>query len=477
LSGIRFISQNVAFSHDTIYPGMTIHETRQHHDTFSYRGFDIQSTHDLLEITFSFHVSPHLEFTPKVTLPLMGSIDHKEIENLAFHLGLIEAISYWKATCSPNFVVEAGYLDPQQILWWHDLFIHGLGEFYFQNQIDFRDTDFLTITSPKSISKYIPVSNNNSHGDLILVGGGKDSITTLEMVKKTNNRIGVLLLNPTKAALDTTILAEKSHPLIVTRTIDNRLLELNQKGYLNGHTPFSAYLSFLGTFMGILHGYEHIITSNELSAGEGNTDYLGMEVNHQYSKSYRYEKMFRQYSNDYLTTSVSYFSVLRPLSELQIAALFSKVTKYDKAFSSCNISRNKYWCGECAKCAFVYLVLNPFLDPERTRYIFGDTDFFQNPKIQQHVIDLVGLGKHKPFECVGTEAESRQAVALIIYKYRRFGLKLPSLLTEIDQRLHLTQNASEHDLLHNISHDWSKEHFLPDMYKKLLQSELNRLTI
>jgi hypothetical protein len=160
------------------------------------------------------------------------------------------------------------------------------------------------------------------------------------------------------------------------------------------------------------------------------------------------------------------------LYELQIAALFPGDTKYDKAFSSCNISRNEFWCGECPKCAFVYLVLNPFLTQDRMKSIFGDKDFFENSHIQKHIIDLVGLGDHKPFECVGTKDESRAAVALAIFKYRKYGLNPPSYLAAIDSQLGLTENSSESEYLEKIHSDWSNDHFLPQEYSDILQSSL-----
>ena len=37
-------------------------------------------------------------------------IDINTINSLAFHIGLIELLSYYKATCSPNIIIKCGYL-------------------------------------------------------------------------------------------------------------------------------------------------------------------------------------------------------------------------------------------------------------------------------------------------------------------------------------------------------------------------------
>lgn len=101
------------------------------------------------------------------------------------------------------------------------------------------------------------------------------------------------------------------------------MLELNEKGFLNGHTPFSAMLAFTSYFVAYLSGKKYIAVSNEQSSNESNIK--GEKINHQYSKSFEFEEEFRWYINNYLEDHVQYFSMLRPLNELQIAKLFSNM--------------------------------------------------------------------------------------------------------------------------------------------------------
>ena len=54
-------------------------------------------------------------------------------------LGMVELVSYWKITCSPQVVIEAGSLSEEQILWWKDLYFNGLGEFFYVNKITEAD--------------------------------------------------------------------------------------------------------------------------------------------------------------------------------------------------------------------------------------------------------------------------------------------------------------------------------------------------
>ena len=74
----------------------------------------------------------------------------------------------------------------------------------------------------------------------------------------------------------------------------------------------------------------------------------------------------------------SYFSVLRPASELAIARAFARMAPYHGAFTSCNATfrtdpalRSPSWCCECPKCRFVFLILAPFCEPAQLRGIFG----------------------------------------------------------------------------------------------------------
>lgn len=418
------------------------------HREFIYESFSYNLDGEILKIKFHFKIQPDIEFSPTLEIPVEQN-EIVNIDNFVFHLGLIEMLSYWKATCSPKIIIKAGKLTDVQVLWWKDLFINGLGEFYYQNNIDFTATDFLEINS--SGQQFALKDHDNPEGNLVLIGGGKDSAVTAELLQRKN----ALLLNPTKAALEVCQIAGFKKNITVKRTIDPRLLQLNEQGYLNGHTPFSAYLSFLSLLVARVYGFESIVVSNETSAQEPNLEYRGLQVNHQYSKSYDYEKRFREYIKQFLSKKINYFSFLRPLNELQIAALFIQTEKYDSAFNSCNVGRGNYWCGSCPKCAFIYLLLSGLIDKPRLKKIFGEKDFFENEKIKGYIRDLTGEGKHKPLDCVGTEEESQMALKLIKGTDRR----------------------EKEEIYKRIKSDWSDEHFLPKEYRKILKEKMRDLNI
>ncbi len=457
---------------------MTFTQLRANHPRFFYKSYAISQTDDAVIISHEFLLEPDIVFHPQVRIPYSGKLDKERLAPFAFHLGLIEAISYWKAACPSEVIVEAGALNQEQRRFWQDLFLHGLGEFYYQNQIDFTQPNFLAISPQKINTEPADAPNPTlyqgdttalpSAADVVLMGGGKDSAVTLALLQASTIPFQTMVVNPTEASLANIQAAGAAPPIIVTRTIDPVLLELNRKGYLNGHTPFSAYLAFLGTTVAMLYGNAHVVVSNERSADEGNVVYHGMEINHQYSKSFRFESLFRTYCATYLTPDVGYFSFLRPLNDVQISHLFAKHSEFFTTFRSCNVgSKTNTWCGTCAKCAFTYLLLYPVLSHEQMVISFG-RDLFAVPEILSFIKELVGLSPVKPFECVGTRDEAKVSLLLSIEKCKKEHREVPEGLLLIKSDLDLSETDSHH-LQEGVIAHWSDTYNLPEEYITLLR--------
>jgi len=424
---------------------MTYEDLRKKHPEFIYHGFEIVEENKDLKIYFDFEISPDIKFRPEVVFPLVSKgLKEDNLNNLVFNLGMVELLSYWKATCSPKIIIRAGYLDEVQIKFWKNLLTKGLGEFFYNNQIDFTTPDLVEfVMESRDSSPAEPDQNDEiklKDRDLVLVGGGKDSAATLDSISKSRKEFNCLLLNPTEAAIKIAEVSGCKNPIIIKRTIDPKLLELNEQssstnkqGYLNGHTPFSAYLAFLSTLVACLYNYKNIVVSNESSSNEGNVNWMGQEINHQYSKSFEFEKDFRDYCKKYLSKETYYYSFLRDYNELEIARIFSSLEKYHKIFRSCNRgSKQGIWCGECSKCLFADLILYPFLG-EKLKIIFG-RDLLNDESLSPIMEELLQLpGKFKPFECVGTKEEIQYALLLSILKLG--GKNLPKLLEKFKSKI------------------------------------------
>lgn len=419
---------------------MKLNFLRKKYPKFVYEKYSYGISGKNSEISFNFLIEPDIEFRPKI---IIKGIDKKRIEkigsgildNLVFHLGLMEIPNYWKATCSPAIEIKAGYLNKEQIKWWKDLIIDGLGQFFYENKINWKKPDFLKITSSQKSNGTRTLLAPLKDRYLVPLGGGKDSIVTLEILKEAKKELRSFSLNPSWTIRKITKIGDCGKPIVVRRKIDKKLLELNRQGFLNGHTPFSAYLAFLAVLTGVLFDYKHLAFSNEKSADEGNVRYLGKIINHQWSKSSEFERKFRDYSKKYLAKNIKYFSFLRKYGELKIAKMFIKYSKYFPVFSSCNAVAAKKlkqrWCGNCPKCLFVYAASYPFLKEEQLLQIFG-RDIFENRKLLPTMLQLIGKRGFKPFECVGTKKESRLAFELSLKKAKKSG-KVPYLLTKYNE--------------------------------------------
>src|SRR5262249_12265474 len=126
-----------------------LEELRQKYPVFRYERFQIEKSSLRLTVRFHFSIPPDLAFTPEVHFEPVNegwhSVSEESLSNAVFHLGLIEAFSYWKATASPTIAVHAGAMSMEQVRWWEDLLMHGMGEFFYRNDIDFTVPDFVRI--------------------------------------------------------------------------------------------------------------------------------------------------------------------------------------------------------------------------------------------------------------------------------------------------------------------------------------------
>lgn len=369
---------------------------------FYYKNYEIENN----KIIYHYEIPNLTKFQHKIEFE--SSLDI--VPEMAFYLGMVEMISYWKAVCCPKIHIECGKLSSWQKSWFQKLYRNGLGEFFYVNKMEEVVPEFIVENSEEKIK----LPNKNLHGCFIPIGGGKDSCVTLELIQKEAKNFPITV-NPKEINLKCAETAGYDNIIKIKRIIDNGLIELNKKGFLNGHTPFSASFAFLSFLSAYSSGVKYIAMSNESSANEANEK---NGANHQYSKSYEFEKDFQEFIEvSFAGSKPFYFSLLRPLNELQIAMLFANNEKYHKIFKSCNIgSKNAVWqwCCNCPKCLFVYIIMQSFLPEDKMIKIFGENLLEKckiNEKMKQYLLELQGEGDKKPFECVGTFEEVNWALS------------------------------------------------------------------
>ncbi len=440
---------------------------REKYPKFLYNNYSIFEENNKICIEFEFEIEGLTTFNPRLEI-LKKDLNFKDIKsdivkNIVFNIGMVEAISYFKATCSPQFIIKCGKLDDFQKKWFKKLIYFGLGEFRYVNNIKVSENDFLQIMSEgKSIECDEPSQYLN--GIIIPIGGGKDSNVTLDLLKDYKNESLAFRIGSKKVPLECAKVAgfADNEIIEVNRIIDKKLIDLNSKGFLNGHTPFSAIVAFITYLVAYMLGKKYIALSNEDSANESNVE--GEKINHQYSKTIEFENDFREYSQKYLKCNIEYFSLLRPINELQIAMLFSKLEKYHSIFNSCNVGSKTEpwkWCCNCPKCLFVYTILSPFLYKDKLINIFGK-DLFEDETLLKTFIELCGYGDTKPFECVGTYDEIRFAISKTIENLKN--KNLPFLLKYYKDHYELTNG--------NLLKYYNEKNNVPDEFEKILRDKI-----
>lgn len=449
---------------------MKFKELRKKYPVFSYDKYAWKVERKDFIASFWFSTG-NIKFNPKITIKnipfkTFKNIDNRYLNNLVFNLGMIEMFSYWKSVCSKDIMVKAGYLNKDQIEWWKDILIKGMGQYFYENGIDFTGNNFVKIIST---GKDDFVKGGDIKGDRVLIpiGGGKDSAVTLEIMKKFKKDTSCFSLNPKKNTLDMFRISGYKELIVCERTIEEKLLRMNRKGFLNGHTPFVAYLSFLTVIVSALFNKKHIVMSNEDSSNEGNVDYCKTNINHQYSKSLDFENKFRKYCNKYLSKQIDYFSVLRPMYEIQIGRIFASLDKYFPVFISCNEAYKTYsgtrkpgekWCGHCSKCLFVFMILYPFIKEKKLLSIFKD-NLFEKDGLLPTMLELIGEREVKPFECVGTRKESLVALYLSLQKAKQTN-RIPLLLQYFEIEI-IPKYKNWEKMVKEVMEHWNDNNNIP----------------
>ena len=390
----------------------------------SYK-FEPASKRIFFNYTTKFSGQKPLVWTETIILPEvpdMQGIPKEIINKLLESLHLILGISYYKAYCPPTVALakESAILSKGEAHFWNTVYKKGLGEFFYQNKLDPEISPKFQVTNRKSatISNFkfhLPAGRHGISNSryLVGIGGGKDSIVAVELLKEAG-------VNITAFAVETGTPSELIKNVIdvmdigslkIQRILDPKIYGQNQ---YSGHIPVSAIYAFLGILSCVLYKYDSIIVSNEHSSNFGSIKYKGLEVNHQWSKSFEFETLFQTYITKLISPDASYFSLLRSFYEIRIVELFSRYRKYFPYFSSCNNNfktdkkSGGLWCGQCAKCVFVFTLLSAFLPKNELLKIFGQ-NLYEKENLLPLFKDILGFGKMKPFDCVGTFQEAQTA--------------------------------------------------------------------
>lgn len=396
------------------------------------------------------------EFVESIELPgPLDEVDQEVRDGVLRLLSFAASLSYFKAFAPGRIVVPSG-LTPQERLFFEELTKNGLGEFAYVNNLpETFATEIVAPELPDALGQgRAPGSIRRT---LVAVGGGKDSIVSIEGLKAAGFDVGLFSVN-SYAPIEATAIAAGIPLQSARRRLDPALFRLNEAGAPNGHVPVTAVNSLIALLTAMALGHDAVVFSNEASASYGNVEWHGHNVNHQWSKGADFERLLRA---SLPAGAPTYVSLLRPVTELRIARRFATHRDYHPVFTSCNKAfklqeRDRTpWCGDCPKCRFVFLCLGPFLPREELLAIFSGRDLLAQEHQTEGFLELLGAeGLFKPFECVGEPDECRVALDLL----RAHPDWKGHAFFELAPVAAIAADAAEHAAVFAFRED---EHFLP----------------
>jgi len=381
-----------------------------------------------------------LEETIELSSQLPESL---ESEKLLRSLHIALAVSYYKSFIPP--VIEHPYMmDNKEADFWNKVYLNGLGEFLYKNSL-----------SGSRLAKFTAQTGNSNVYDgpniewrekaVLGIGGGKDSIVAGELLKEAGVPVsGFVLatgevLGQTKAVSDVMNIELNA----VKRTIDRQILDINKiDGSYNGHIPISLIFGLVGALVAVAGQSRYIIVANESSASIPQTTWEGSNINHQWSKSLDFERLFQDYLHNYVSRDIHYFSAIRPLSSIAIAKIFSQYPQYFEVFTSDNSlfriipesREHPRWSLNSSKSLSSYILLAPWLSDEDLIRTFG-RNFLNESSLSELFGSLLGDNGQSVLDCVGTPEELRASMKEVIHQ-SRFTDSALIIYTVVKQLLH-----------------------------------------
>lgn len=360
------------------------------------------------------------KFQEKLVFPFKIKTLDKRSKSLLRQIHIVLGINYYKLY-APRKIRAQYTFDAMTASFWNKIYKNGLGEFAYVNGINPHHLGNFKATRPSRegfiVSKAFKIDGKYLTG----IGGGKDSLVAWELIKQANiKQTAFACESPSHNNFLRRQVIDEIDPksLIAMRRPDPKLDILRKEGLVyRGHSPMSAIVAFVALFCAYQRNLDGFIVANESSSNEYNLTWRGVKINHQWTKTANFEKSINDHLK-YIGIPLVYISVVRPMNELMITALFSRMQQYHNKFFSCNKSildkkgNPKKWCGNCAKCASATLLLAPFVSPVYLKSIIG-VNMLDNINNVELFAELAGFSGDKPFECVCTKEEARAILRAI----------------------------------------------------------------
>lgn len=307
---------------------------------------------------------------------------------------------------------------------WTTIFDRVWAQWRYENQLPYEKAP--RFASQPVAAHAEPVCRDRDAGEVLLFcGGGKDSLVSMKLLERAEIPFASFAYassvygpaRPQLRLIDGLLQhgapRRRHQQLVQDDFFDAPVLELygaatGVKTITAAETPSSLFATLP---LLLSQGYSHAVLGHEASANRGNLIWplTGEDVNHQWGKSVEAEALLDSYVREALVRDIGVFSVLMPIHDVLIFELLRRDEQALNATHSCNIL--KPWCRRCPKCAYVWLNYRAHLSRAPVEAMFTE-DLLEIPQNQAYFRDMMGLGEHTPFECIGQIEESRLALKL-----------------------------------------------------------------
>ena len=379
---------------------------------FKFTNYSFDHQNGLATFDYEGPTGIHFAETIEFSAPESTNYDPSTLDHALFLAFIILGTSYYKAKPTKD-VWLSNPIDSSQANFFNQIYQEGLSQFAFENHLKRADLAHFT-ASDSAIKPSVPNQAPDHTTRLVLLSGGKDSLLTAEKLYQDNLPFTSVYISNSDTDLPE-IVSSYGKPLVIKRHLDRE--NLQKAAGLNGHVPITLINESLALIQAILINATEVYIGLGREGEEPHTHIDDLLVNHQWSKTPTTQKSLKSYVSSYITKAIQIMSLLEDKTELEIAGEFVKLCwdKFGDKFSSCNVANYKQgnnnnslkWCGKCPKCANSFLLFAPYLPIEKQP--FGH-DLFLDPDLTDTFKGLLGIdGFMKPFECVGTTTELREA--------------------------------------------------------------------
>lgn len=323
----------------------------------------------------------------------------------AAHAALANLIDLISITLPEQVAVDGIRLSRGGLHFWKETARHLCAERIAEDELPASMLDVRWSTGGTLRGRMEPFTWKKRRGELLAMSGGKESLAALKLMERTTAPALFFLHYPDAGWHHGGRLLEhfsRTHECVRVRCDVTRTGPLLRR---HGCGAYGMFVIGQIVFSALLHmdRWSRIVIGNEFSANFGNGLHDGVPVNHQYDKSFGFARRLNDYLATHVTDEFSHRSPFWDWYEYRISREFFADARHLRHWTSCNNATSARWfCGDCAKCAFVFLMGAAHGDPALVRRLMGANMLDNLPLIRS----LADPEAPKPLECVGTKEET-----------------------------------------------------------------------